>query len=214
MSSPSPQVRLTLLELIEEICPLLAPHENSFLPLINAVWPAVVSKLLRRDQTAAADMAYNTRAAAVTIGVICRSAGDFMASRIEDIFPDLENLFKKTYASAVRPAKGSKSITSFGGSVDVAMVSTDDSAVPSPGGLMPGSQSSNSYTEIARTSSGQLLEAFIDLLLIILRNVRMSPDNEDRAFVLLGPMMSRKAVRDTLLACNDDVVWTIEHNRD
>ncbi|KAL4987093.1 armadillo-type protein [Aspergillus falconensis] len=45
LSSPSPYLRRSLLSILIDILPVLAGHENSFLPLINDLWPAVVSKI-------------------------------------------------------------------------------------------------------------------------------------------------------------------------
>lgn len=45
LSSPSPYLRRSLLSILIQVSPLLAAHENSFLPLINDVWPSVAARI-------------------------------------------------------------------------------------------------------------------------------------------------------------------------
>jgi TELO2-interacting protein 1 len=105
LSSPSPRVRLTLLQLITRIAPVLSRHENSFLPLVNDLWPAILPRLFSSENTtnsgdqgeARQDPNYVTTAAADTIAAICVGAGDFMRGRIEAIFPSLERLYKTVW---------------------------------------------------------------------------------------------------------------------
>lgn len=118
LSSPSPRVRLTLLQLLTRITPILSRHENSFLPLVNDIWPAILPRLfslennssnntnkrnayyVREDEEGAEqpeDPSYITTAAASAISALCIGAGDFMSGRIEDIFPDLERIYIKIW---------------------------------------------------------------------------------------------------------------------
>ena len=218
MSSPSPAVRHTLLELLQDICPLLAAHENSFLPLVNAMWPAVVSRLLSRDGITEQDAAYNITAAATTMGVICVSAGDFMASRIEDVFPHLEALFRKTYMRTLTGAKMPHPrrhvIQTWEKSDSILVQSTpaSDRAFNVLHQLQPQHQPQSSAP--IRTSDSQLLQALTNLLLTILANVRITQDTVDGIFALLTPLMSKKAIRDAMVACDEDAVWLLEHEHD
>ncbi|RDW90597.1 uncharacterized protein DSM5745_02372 [Aspergillus mulundensis] len=45
LSSPSPYLRRSLLSILIDVLPVLAADEKSFLPLLNDLWPAVVSKI-------------------------------------------------------------------------------------------------------------------------------------------------------------------------
>ncbi|KAK3902014.1 armadillo-type protein [Staphylotrichum tortipilum] len=45
LTSPTPTLRKSLLDLITTVTPALAPDENAFLPLVHAVWPVVVTRL-------------------------------------------------------------------------------------------------------------------------------------------------------------------------
>jgi hypothetical protein len=211
LSSPSAKVRLTLLELLQDVCPILALHENTFLPLVNLIWPAVVARLFTMNDGAAGDAAFNVRAVAVTIAAICRGAGHFMASRIEDTFVDFETLFKRTYSSVVRPTKSHKPVALLNVPGRALSVPMNSSMVPSHERITVDPESAIfSSPDTARTSSGQILEALVDLMVTILRSVRLSEDNADKAFELLGPFKHRKTVRDTLLEYNEDAAWLIE----
>ncbi|KIW63070.1 hypothetical protein PV04_09948 [Phialophora macrospora] len=213
LSSPSAKVRLTLLELLQDVLPILALHENTFLPLVNSIWPAVVARLFTMNDGAAGDAAFNVRAVAITIAAICRGAGDFMASRIEDTFADFEALFKKTYSSVVRPTKSHKSVALINVLGGALSMPTNRSMVPDHERITADPRSAIiSSSDTARTSKGQILEALVDLMVTILQSVRLSEDNADRVFELLGPFKHRKPVRETLLEYNEDAVWLIEES--
>ncbi|OCT46264.1 HEAT repeat protein [Cladophialophora carrionii] len=213
LSSPSPKVRLTLLELLQDVCPILAPHENTFLPLVNLIWPAVVARLFTTNDGAANDAPFNVRTAATTIGAICHAAGDFMASRIEEIFTELETLFKRIYSSVAGPGKSPKPVALLDvrrGSLSTPM---NTSMVSSHGSITAGAQSASFPSlDSARTSNGQILDALVGLLVTILRDVRLSDDNGDRVFQLLVPFKHREPVRDALLEFNEDAVWLMEYH--
>jgi hypothetical protein len=213
MSSPSSKVRLTLLELLQEICPLLGRDENSFQPLVNSVWPAIVSRLLTKMEDVPPEVPYNIQAAAEAMSVICRAAGDFMASRIEDIFLDLEALFKKICSAALPSMK--PKISSTSGDMPPATLVASHSHRTVPDQLQQ--TSVTSHKGLARTSAAQILNALIGLFVSILQTVRISEDNADRIFDMLGPLMGFSgmgAVRGALNEYNPDAVWLLETCRD
>lgn len=76
LTSPSPTLRRRLLALLSRAAPALSADEDSFLPLINAVWPVVVARL--RDGEP-----FVVIAACDTLASLCECAGDFLASRIK-----------------------------------------------------------------------------------------------------------------------------------
>ncbi|KIW80111.1 hypothetical protein Z517_06726 [Fonsecaea pedrosoi CBS 271.37] len=212
LSSPSPKVRSTLLHMLQEICPLLTGHENTFLPLVNSIWPAVVSRLLAGSDPGAANAPYIVKDAALTVAEICRAAGDFMSSRIEEVFDELEILFEKTYSSVVGIKKRQKAITI-----------PEMKELESPTSLTRSIQktheaiSSSDQTSLApyggmRSSDAQILEALVSLLITILEHVRISEDNVDKVFMLLGPLIHTERVRQALQKSNEDAVWLIDNH--
>ena len=85
-------------------------------------------------------------------------------------------------------------------------------SVPTSLGVAPNDVHSavSSSHHIARTLEGQILEALVDLMVTILQDVRISEDNAEKIFDLLGPLMHRKAVRGALLGYNEDASWLME----
>ena len=87
LTNQSPILRARLLSLISIACRSLQHDEDAFLPLVNDIWPVVIQRLYDEESFVAI-------AAADTVRELCRSAGDFLASRIKDEFPQLLKLAK------------------------------------------------------------------------------------------------------------------------
>ena len=135
LSSPSPYLRRSLLSILIQIFPVLAQNENSFLPLINDLWPSVIARisfpsvsardgpssqaLMARDtSTASEDRAeqrsdefeaqeetYVITTACEAVQVMCHGAGDFMASRVETEFPRWERLYRRAWEKVRQDAE-------------------------------------------------------------------------------------------------------------
>ena len=88
LPSSSSQLRASLLSLLDTAIPVLATHENSFLPLINAVWPVLIPRLDDPE-------AYVVVCTLDTIGLFCKHAGHFMRGRIEDLWPSILDLYSE-----------------------------------------------------------------------------------------------------------------------
>ncbi|KIW14543.1 hypothetical protein PV08_07327 [Exophiala spinifera] len=214
LSSPSAKVRLTLLALLQDLCLLLEKDENSFLPLVNAVWPAVVPRLVSSKDKSMHDMPYTIQAAADTIAIICQAAGNFMSSRIDEIFSDAEALFRQTYESLSALKTGRFPHTGGNVQLNNSMVSSEQSlALRVSGEPGDGGVSRYSVDTTSRSSNVQLLGALTGLFVSILNNVRVSDDNADRAFTLLAPLLDSRfgeQVRPALVNYNEDAVWLLE----
>ncbi|KAI9801132.1 MAG: hypothetical protein M1833_003000 [Piccolia ochrophora] len=78
LTSPSPALRLLLLNLLTTSFPLLSHDETTFLPLLNALWPVLLPRL-----TDPAEPPFVVVAAAETLATACECAGDFLASRVD-----------------------------------------------------------------------------------------------------------------------------------
>lgn len=217
LSSPSPKVRLTLLSLLKDLCLLLEKDENSFLPLINTIWPAVIPRLVSRKGKSIHDMPYTIQAAADTVAMICQAAGDFMASRIEEIFADAEALFRQTYHSISASNKGR--FTQQGGTaLMINSIASSEEDLTLGVGAKPrnGTVSRAAVDTTSRSSNAQTLVALTRLFVSILNHVRLSDDNADRIFDLLAPLLASSGgeqVRQALAKYNEDAVWLIERQR-
>ncbi|KAK7516809.1 HEAT repeat protein-like protein [Phyllosticta citriasiana] len=87
LSSPSPTLRTSLLSLLKTTLPSLAKHENTFLPLLNTLWPALVPRLADPE-------AYVVEGACDVAAVMCAYGGEFMRGRIEGVWGALLRLFE------------------------------------------------------------------------------------------------------------------------
>ncbi|CAN8096986.1 unnamed protein product [Discula destructiva] len=76
LTSPTPTLRKRLLDLLSKVSPALAQDENAFLPLVNSVWPVIITRLYDTEP-------YVVIAACRTLGALCESAGDFLSSRVK-----------------------------------------------------------------------------------------------------------------------------------
>ncbi|KAK7887956.1 hypothetical protein LTR67_009350 [Exophiala xenobiotica] len=219
MSSPSAKVRHTILALLQELCPLLASNENSFLPLVNEIWPSIVARVLMGKDDSSSELPYNVQSAADTISVICRAAGDFMSSRVEDIFSDLEALFRKFY-KAVLPSEKHR-VPPTGVDATGTSLTTSDEKKPNLLGKYEARDHPGralSLLEPTRTTDAQTLNSLVGLILSILDNVRVTEDNIDRVFDMLGPIAAipgNERVTRALMKHNEDAMWLMaQHMND
>ncbi|KAN0083019.1 hypothetical protein V8E54_002107 [Elaphomyces granulatus] len=124
LSSPSPFLRRSLLSLLSQAFPVLSQNENSFLPLLNDLWPSVSSRitfppsfapditasftssssaLVNRESDRKVDDAeikeevFVIVAACTAVATMCTCAGDFMASRVENEFPRWRRIYHQAW---------------------------------------------------------------------------------------------------------------------
>ena len=77
LTAPTPTLRKALLDLLATVAPALAgADENAFLPLVNAIWPVVITRLYDGEP-------YVVMAACDALAALCGSAGDFLSTRIK-----------------------------------------------------------------------------------------------------------------------------------
>ncbi|KAJ5737153.1 Armadillo-like helical [Penicillium malachiteum] len=133
LSSPSPYLRRSLLAILIDVLPTLSQNENSFLPLINDLWPSVASRIIfpsslssessstslipqsskstrstpQPDTQSFQEETYVITAACQAIEAMCKGAGDFMASRIEPEFLRWERLYQRVWSKVRQEAEAS-----------------------------------------------------------------------------------------------------------
>jgi hypothetical protein len=125
LSSPSLELRKVLLDMITDIVPVLSRNENSFLPLINDLWPAVAERAahdpvgpltkeaaLRPRRVPTPDTEdnrdkdlYVSEARGKAIQAMCKGAGDFVASRVEKHLPSWISWYEMKWAAISEWAK-------------------------------------------------------------------------------------------------------------
>ncbi|KAE8151142.1 HEAT repeat protein [Aspergillus avenaceus] len=122
LSSPSPYLRRSLLSILVQSSPIFAGHENSFLPIINEIWPSIAARINQpstqgsvststtltretsQDTKSKADHdftfqeeTYVTTTAIQAVESLCKSAGDFMTTRIETEYPRWNRLYRRVW---------------------------------------------------------------------------------------------------------------------
>lgn len=109
LTSPSPMLRSKLLGLVSESANALSFDEDSFLPLVNDLWPVIIKRLYDSEP-------YVCIAACHTVANLCRGAGDFLASRISTEWCGLMKLARisKQKATVRSQGRGAKNIYSQG----------------------------------------------------------------------------------------------------
>lgn len=134
LSSPSPYLRRSLLGILINILPTLSQNENSFLPLINDLWPAVASRIvfptsLGDDSASSTNLMTRTTptstnkppiqpdthtfqeetfvitTACQAIEAMCKGAGDFMASRVDPEFARWDRLYTRVWTKVRQDAE-------------------------------------------------------------------------------------------------------------
>lgn len=194
LPSASPSLRTSLLGLIRTTAPALAKHENSFLPLINTLWPEVVSRLDDEE-------AHIVATALEIVRVLCECAGDFMRSRVVQLWPRIVEIHRSCARDIVQSEMGS-----------------DQSQTSSRSGRTPSAPSDNRLkqaltrmqmapTAFGDTSARQLWAALLSLIPALVKHVHMPPEYFDEALGMVAPVLGQQSVRSAFEEENADAVW-------
>ncbi|KAH7061092.1 HEAT repeat protein-like protein [Macrophomina phaseolina] len=192
LTSSSPTLRTSLLDLLNTTFPTLAKHENSFLPLVNTLWPVLVPRLDDSE-------AYVVSGALEILALMCRCAGDFMRSRVDAVWPTLINLYhtggqkKQTFNSNTRkPAGGSSLLVQGGGG-------SGDGAGVTSGQVEP--YYTSAPTRIIRG-------ALVKLFKTIVETVQIDEKAFEEVLELLLPVVVEKDdLKEVFEMRNADAVW-------
>ncbi|KAI4737631.1 ARM repeat-containing protein [Aureobasidium sp. EXF-12298] len=179
LSSSSPSLRTSLFSLLNTTIPCLAKHENSFLPLINTLWPEVTSRLFDSE-------AYIVSGSLNIIAVMSEHAGTFMRTRIDSLWPELLSLHKKL----CREINAS------------APKSTQKQPQPQ---LTITKATEIGYID---TSTKMVVQSLQSLLVAIVKFVEVDAGRFDDVLRMLGPVGNlEEDVKSTLERFNGDAVW-------
>jgi hypothetical protein len=89
LTSSSPLLRSKLLHLISTSSTALYHDENTFLPLVNDIWPVLISRIYDPEP-------FVKIAACDAVSTLCHSAGDFLSTRISNEWNALMSLARNT----------------------------------------------------------------------------------------------------------------------
>ncbi|KAI6778840.1 TEL2-interacting protein-like protein [Emericellopsis cladophorae] len=204
LTSPTPRLRRSLLELLSTASPALAADEEAFLPLVHAVWPVVLSRLYDPETFVAVE-------ACQALSALCVAAGDFLSSRFKTEWSDgLGQWFKKVKRQALA-TRSHRTATRQTGGDDNIMIPTADGTV---------FQAKPSAREHSLGSLGQhaspvrLWESAVGLLTSLVLHVQISEDMFEDILGLLTETLEKSAeVREALETINADAVWLLRYEQ-
>jgi hypothetical protein len=193
LPSSSPSLRSRLLNLIKITVPALARHENSFLPLINTLWPEIVSRLDDEEQ-------YIVASALDVIAVLCQYAGDFLRTRVKQIWPRLKEIYQAIANDILQSVWSDKkhSSTTRNTSRVVASTSTLKQAVH---------RMETTPSAYGDTGTRLLWSSFVTTLATLVQHAKVSPEMFDEALEMAAPMLVVADVRSAFEKENADAVW-------
>ena len=187
LSSSSPALRTSLFSLIRTTIPALAKHENSFLPLVNTLWPEVTSRLFDSE-------AFIVAGSLNIIATMCEHAGTFMRTRIDSLWPELLSLHRKL----------SREITS---GMSKSQQQKQQEQQQNTQALI----SRNLELGYVDTSTKQLWHSLEDLLVVIVKDVEVDAEKFDDVLRMLAPIDGLdEGKRSVLEEFNRDAVWLAE----
>jgi hypothetical protein len=235
LTSPTPTLRKSLLNLLATVCPALAPDEDAFLPLVNAVWPVLIERLYDPE-------AFVVIAACEALYALCATAGDFLTARFKTEWWDngLGKWCRKVRTDAIQSQKRGKvrgrgNVGSIGvaatrpfgrgsqeegagiiipirvadGQLERKHVGSDVAKSVGGGGTLSGS----GLGRFAQTV--QVWNAVQNLLVAIVTHVQIDDDIFDQILPLLADAMDSQNpdARAALEAIDSDAVWLFMYER-
>ncbi|KAI0448021.1 ARM repeat-containing protein [Xylaria telfairii] len=233
LTSPVPTLRKSLLNLLATVCPALAPDEDDFLPLVNAVWPVLMERLYDLETFVAV-------AASEALCALCAAAGDFLSTRFKTEWWDngLGKWCRKVKTEALKSqGRGKGKRRRILGAATVALPFNNSSPEENEGIIIP-TRISEGQLEIKETGKGvarsinsvsgirgaglgrfaqaaQVWDAVQNLLVAIVTFVHVDDDIFDQILELLADALESQnsEARAALEAVDADAVWLFMYER-
>ncbi|KAG6297726.1 hypothetical protein E4U46_004873 [Claviceps purpurea] len=218
LTSPTPQLRRSLLELLATAAPVLAGDEDRFLPAIHAIWPVVIERLRDSEPFISIEACH-------ALSSLCEAAGDFLSSRFRTEWPDwlrdwcfkikkqAENS-RRHYTPLFTPPrkanKGAFQEQSTASSIMIPIRSGDGSTVT--GKVIDGAHGASSSSRMTgglgeHASPVKMWAAVVKLLTAVVSHVRIDEVMFDDMVELLGDVLEQdEEVRGALEVLNADGV--------
>jgi hypothetical protein len=190
LTTTSPMLRNSLLSLLRTTIPALAKHENSFLPLINTLWPVLLPRLQDPE-------AYVVSNALDIVALMCEHAGDFMRTRIEDAWDLIRKVYKRTKQYESRGSSKSPSL-------NISAIETSITRLS----MGPSTDTDLSRPEMYVDAPTRMIwNSLVGLLCSIAKHVTIREERLEEMLDVLDPVLGRADVRQALECCNADAVW-------
>ncbi|TLS27960.1 hypothetical protein PpBr36_00538 [Pyricularia pennisetigena] len=229
LTSPTPTLRKSLLDLLSTITSSMALDEDAFLPMVNSLWPVVISRLHDGEPFVVA-------AACRAIAALAQGAGDFLASRIKTEWWDSmsrwcqkakQNAKTGVTGSGGRSGKVNNSVPVHPGRnvgrLNMALVGNEVVLPHHPQGGGAGGRPGTGGVDLEKHSTGglgrfaqaaQVWEATVDMLVALVSFVRLDDEVFDQILGLLADELDgNSAAREALEVVNADAVWLVRFER-
>ncbi|KAK7711366.1 hypothetical protein SLS64_005389 [Diaporthe eres] len=225
LTSPTPTLRKQLLDLLSKVSSALALDENAYLPIINDVWPVIVSRLYDPEP-------YVVISACGTLAALCESAGNFLTSRVKTEWSDglgkwcsrMKDEARKSSrsgggASAAKPSRGSMPGRQHktGGENGILIPVRGGGEITGSGLQLDAPSSRAVSSGLGRfASAAQTWSATVSLLVAIVSFVRIEDDVFEQILDLLADdvLPRNEEARRALETVNADAVWLALYERD
>jgi hypothetical protein len=194
LTTSSAGLRISLLSLLRTTIPALAKHENSFLPLINTLWPVLLPRLQDPE-------AYVVSNALDILALMCEHAGDFMRTRIEDAWEVFTKIHRRTQQRLDRRVGTQSLLSSPVGltTIETGMKGLSVAAIPSSNTYRP-----ELYVD---APTRMIWSSLVALLCAIAGHVTVRDERVDEMLQMLDPVLERDDVRLALEKCSADALW-------
>ncbi|KAI0549380.1 ARM repeat-containing protein [Xylaria curta] len=233
LTSPTPTLRKSLLNLLTTVCPALAPDEDDFLPLVNAVWPVLVERLYDPETFVAI-------AASEALSALCAAAGDFLTTRFKTEWWDngLGKWCRKVRTEALGPRERGKGRGRRNLEAANTMLPFSDRSLEETGKIIIPTRTSEGQLKIRDTRKGiarsldggggiidaglgrfaqaaQVWDAVQNLLVATVTYVHIDDDIFDQFLELLADTLEspNSGARAALEAVDADAVWLFMYER-
>lgn len=192
LTSSSAELRTSLLSLLNTTFPALAKHENSFLPLINTLWPVLLPRLDDSE-------AYVVSGTLDVLNAMCMNAGDFMSGRIDEAWSHIKRIHRlKTGKASKRVAK----------SVPIGSSGTMISNIGRASGREVAT--TNGQQHYIDAPSRIIWESLVRLLSTVVRYVAVSDNIFDDILDIVSPILATQPeIREAMSTRNPDAVWLV-----
>ncbi|KAH5401487.1 hypothetical protein HBI32_171380 [Parastagonospora nodorum] len=185
LTTPSSALRTSLLSLLRTTIPALAKHENSFLPLINTLWPVLLPRLQDPE-------AFVVSNALDIVALMCEHAGDFMRTRIEDAWDVFGRIHRRTKQREDRRGGTQSLLTGLDTGMKGLSVSTPSAYRP------------EMYVD---APTKMIWNSLVGLMCVVVEHVTIRDERFDSVLDMMDPVLEKEEVKRAMERCNADAVW-------
>ncbi|KAK0386335.1 hypothetical protein NLU13_6172 [Sarocladium strictum] len=208
LTSPTPKLRRSLLDVLSIAAPVLGADEDAFLPLVNTVWPVVFDRLYDSER-------YVSIEACRALSSLCAAAGDFLGSRFKTVWGEgmgawCRRCKLEAMAQAKRGGRGPRTSGAAG-----IMLPYQSKATSSAVASQPGTRGSTIDGGLGQhASQAKIWEAVISLLVSMVTYVRIDDEMFDEILELLADEIeTNEEAREALEVLNSDSVWLMRFEK-